>query len=154
MVTAQEISVLAQDLYKLLGMEDLDEIEKEKFLNEFLATVPNYFFQEKVSPLLTAEEKEVLAQKFESVDKDNMSLMFSELTEKIPNLSELYVQALSEVKAKVVRDMYANKSDMYEDLIAKETDPSILEQLRSDLEKCQKNLELANSGRFDLIAAS
>ena len=154
MVTAQEISVLAQDLYKLLGMEDLDEIEKEKFLNEFLATVSNYFFQEKVSPLLTAEEKEVLAQKFESVDKDNMSLMFSELTEKIPNLSELYVQALSEVKAKVVRDMYANKSDMYEDLIAKETDPSILEQLRSDLEKCQKNLELANSGRFDLIAAS
>ncbi|MCC7290161.1 hypothetical protein IT417_02850 [bacterium] len=151
MLKMPDVSVLSQDIFQLLGMEALDEVEKEKFMNDFLNSVSKQFFISKILPFLSNEEKDNLSDKYENLDQTTLPTLFGELSEKIPNIADLYVESLREVKAKLVTDTYINKSDMLEDLIAKESDSGKASDLREQYDLCQKNLSYAQNGRFDLI---
>lgn len=140
-LTGQDKSVLTQDLFRMLGLQNLEEKEKEAFLDKFIVLVLRYFLQEKVQDgLANKEDLEKLAKAYEAANASNPEEVLDRIAELVPNASELFSEALTEVKARVVRDHYTQK------LVAAQ------EKSDSDKEKkYQTYLTYINEGRFDLI---
>ncbi|HRI05393.1 MAG TPA: hypothetical protein PLV59_00345 [Candidatus Dojkabacteria bacterium] len=145
------ISILAQDLFKLLDMDALEASEKELFLSDFLKTVSRYFFQEKLGKVLSAQEKETLATKYESLDQENIYALMEEMSNRIENVEELYTEALVYVKSQVVKDFYKDKVGMLEKLVAEEEDVTVKQNLSFMLSLAKKKLDFALNERYDQI---
>jgi len=140
--------ILSLDLFILLGLENLSVSEKEEYTNEFTQLVNNYFLAQKVSEFLDEDQLNEVTQKFNNGEEITKILQY--LAKLIPDLDELYIEALTETKARVVKDQYLGMKQELEEKMKDATEEEST-QIKKKLQKCENNINYVISGEFEKI---
>jgi hypothetical protein len=150
--TGKSHSVLPFNLFEMLGLENLNEDEKEKFQKRVTKLTIQYFLQEKVGSRMTDEEKEKLAERELKSIKDSEE-MLEEVGDAVPNAAELFTEAIVETKIRLVKDHYTKKKNGYRRLLKKSEDPKEKDLIEKKLEECEANLEFIAQERWEMVAS-
>lgn len=150
--TGATTSILAYDLFLLLGIKNMTDEQKEKYLGSVEKLILEYFLQEKVGRTLKPEQLQELMNKYPPTDEKNVEAMIQAIGEMLPNASDLFVDASLEVKARLVRDQYATIIKTYEKMLAESTSANIRNELTKKISASKKLLSLANEQRWAEIA--
>lgn len=150
-VTAKTDAILAFDIFKMLGLESLSDKEKDEYLRRFTQLILEYYFQEKIGDNLTDKQAESLMKKYPATSELNVEAFLEEVGVILPSASDLFMEALTEMKAKIVMSHYTNKQKRYEEMLTKEDDPNRQDALNTMLEEVNTNLRYMEEDKWEVI---
>ena len=144
-------SLMMLDIFQLIGLQDLPDEEKAKYLDQMTQLIIEYFLGEKIQTQLTEAQLEALMKKYPMDSEENAQALMEELMESMPDSAELYVQAMLEIKAQLITSHYTTKLQAVSELAEEEKDPKKKEFYQTEAAKFQKNLEYIQEGNWALI---
>ncbi len=147
-------SILAYDIFLLLGISNISDEQKEKYLSTLEKVILQYFLQEKIGDALSKEQLEELMRKYPPEDEKNVEAMMEAIGAMLPDASDLMVDAMIEVKARAIRDQYETSIKMYEKLLSEAKSQNIRDELQNKIEESKKRLELANGNKWSELATA
>lgn len=148
-VTKKTHVIASINIDVLLGLENLQQDQKDKLTNDLVNNSIRYFLQEKIGSVLTDERKEEIVSKYTgNIDIDKL---LQELGDEIPNAAELFTEASLEIKANTVSEYYTKlKAKLEANYMGEQTDEGRTEITRK-LKLCNKNLEYIQNDAWDDI---
>lgn len=146
-------AILAFNLFDMLGMTALDDADKDAFQERVQRLIVEYFLQEKLGESLTKAQLRELMRKFPPDNQKNVDAFMEEVGEILPDASSKFVDAIVEIKARIVRDHYETKKEAFEQLLKEMKDPKEQEVLKEKLAQCEVYLTYIDNNEWEFLAA-
>ncbi len=147
--------ILDLDIFTLLGLADLSQTEKDLFLKRMNKLAIDLFLL-KLTGQMKPEIRRAVVDKYADVtelDDEGLKIFIKDITNHVPDASDLFVDSLAQVKASLVQDHYKTKRLAYESLLLKTMDKEKRALIEEQIEKCKKNEEMAANGQWDAVTA-
>ncbi|MBN2100304.1 hypothetical protein JW710_00200 [Candidatus Dojkabacteria bacterium] len=148
---SDDSSILAYDLFKLLGMSAVDQKEKDEYMELLEKLVLEYYLQEKVGRSLKPKQLEDLMEKYPPTNTKNVEALLEEIGEALPNAEDLFVDANREVKARVVKEQYEAKRLKYMRLMKEARNVDQMKDYQSRISNCTKTLQNIDEEKWNLV---
>lgn len=115
-VPSQSQTLEDQNIFELLGVQDVSDDEKEQFLDELQQVIWEDFLENDVNLLITESEKTELnaisAKTYQS-DLDKQEAIVVYLEKLIPDLEEIMLEKALELKQDMVEERVASLKELY-----------------------------------------
>lgn len=150
-ITSDTNAILAFDIFKMLGLESLQQEKKDEYLRRFTKLILEYYLEEKVGDNLTRAQIETLMQKYPPTSELNVEAFLQEMSEMLPNASDLFTEALIEMKAKIVHTHYETKREIYTEMLIDEIDPSKKTLLKKMIAEVERVLKFIANNDWEMV---